>query len=431
MDIKLPPLGEGADTGTVVNVFVKAGDTIAEGQTLLELENEKAIASVPASAAGVVSQVYVKAGDKLSVGQRILTLTNGDTAATPAQPAPAAAKAAAPVAATPQAAPAAAAQPAAADEEFPTPVAAPVASPSIRRIARELGIDLARIRGSEAGGRIVTSDIRSYIEKLQRHALKPKAVAAAPADAPAPKPPPEPVDFSKWGPVTRQATSMLRQTIARRMTENWNTLPHVTQFADADFTRLNTLRKRFASAYEGKGARLTVTPLLLRALVDTLKQHPVFNCSLDEVSQDIVFKQYFHIGIAVDTEQGLLVPVLRDADKKSVLEIAKELESLAKRARERKVSREEMQGGTFTVSNQGAIGGAHFTPIINKPEVAILGIGRGALKPVVQEGKIEPRVLVPLALSYDHRVIDGGTAARFTVDFVRALEEFPEAAVAL
>lgn len=433
MDIKLPPLGEGADTGTVVNVFVKAGDTVAEGQALLELENEKAIASVPATAAGVVSQVYVKAGDKLSVGQRILALGDSGAPAAPAQPAPAVAEAATPVAPAATADRAATATPPTTlDEDFPAPVAAPVASPSIRRIARELGIDLARVRGSEAGGRIVTSDIRAYIEKLQRLPLKPKAVAAPPADVSPTKPPPVSVDFSKWGPVTRQPTTMLRQTIARRMTENWNTIPHITQFAEADFTRLNGLRKQFGAAYETKGARLTVTPLLVRALVDTLKQHPVFNCSLDEATLDIVFKDYFHIGIAVDTEQGLLVPVLRDADRKTVLEIATELESLAKRARERKVTREEMQGGTFTISNQGAIGGAHFTPIINKPEVAILGIGRGALKPVVlPDGRIEPRLLVPLALSYDHRLIDGGSAARFTVDFVRALEEFSETAVAL
>ncbi|MBP7827676.1 MAG: 2-oxo acid dehydrogenase subunit E2 [Verrucomicrobia bacterium] len=434
MNINLPPLGEGADSGTVVTVFVKAGDTITEGQTLLELENEKAIASIPASAGGVVSQVYVKAGDKLNVGQRILSLAGSEsTAPTPAAAPPAASPAAAPAAAAPTAAPALEASAAVVDTDFPEPVAAPVASPSIRRIARELGIDLARVRGSEAGGRIVTSDIRAYIEKLQQVALKPKTAAAAPpSGAPTAPPAPVSVDFSKWGPIQRQPTTMLRQTIARRMAENWQTIPHVTQFADADFTRLNALRKQFGPAYAAKGARLTVTPLLLRALVDTLKQHSVFNCSLDEATQDIVYKEYFHIGIAVDTEQGLLVPVVRDADKKSLLDLAQELETLAQRARERKVAREEMQGGTFTISNQGAIGGAHFTPIINKPEVAILGIGRGALRPAVRpDGQIEPRLLVPLALSYDHRLIDGGAAARFTVDFLRALEEFPESAVAL
>ncbi len=431
MDIKLPPLGEGADSGTVVNVFVKPGDTIAQGQALLELENEKAIASIPATVGGVVGKVFVKAGDKISVGQRIVSLGGGAESESQQSPSPAPAKATAPVPATAPTATAAEAVAGPVEEDFPKPVAAPVASPSIRRIARELGIDLGRVRGSEAGGRIVMGDIRAYIEKLQKVALKPKAAPAVAAEAAPARPVPEPVDFSKWGPITRQPTSMLRQTIARRMWESWNTIPQVTQFDDADFTRLNALRKQFASAYEKKGSRLTVTPLILRALVDTLRLHPIFNSSLDETTQDIVFKQYVHLGIAVDTEQGLLVPIIRDADKKSVLEVAKELESLAQRARDRKVSREEMQGGTFTISNQGAIGGSHFTPIINKPEVAILGIGRGAMKPVVREGQIEARLLVPLALSYDHRVIDGGTAARFMVDFVKALQELPESAVAL
>jgi pyruvate dehydrogenase E2 component (dihydrolipoamide acetyltransferase) len=430
MDIKLPPLGEGADTGKVVSVFVKPGDTITQGQTILELENEKAIASIPSSAGGVVSKVFVKAGDKISVGHRLLAL---DSSAEPVpQQTPSPAPARAPATAVPASTAAnetATAVGTAEDEAFPKRVAAPVASPSIRRIARELGIDLARVPGSEVGGRIVMSDIRAYIEKLQKVALKPKA--AAPAEAVPAKPAPETIDFSKWGPITRQPTSMLRQTIARRMWESWNTIPQVTQFDEADFTRLNALRKQFAPGYEQKGARLTITPLILRALVDTLKRHPIFNSSLDEGSQDIVLKQYVHLGIAVDTEQGLLVPIIRDADKKSVLDLSKELEQLAQRARDRKVSRDEMQGGTFTVSNQGAIGGSHFTPIINKPEVAILGIGRGTMKPVVRGGKIEARLLVPLALSYDHRVIDGGAAARFMVDFVKALEEFPEASARL
>jgi pyruvate dehydrogenase E2 component (dihydrolipoamide acetyltransferase) len=223
----------------------------------------------------------------------------------------------------------------------------------------------------------------------------------------------------------------LRQVIARRMWENWNAIPHVTQFDEADFTRLNELRKKFAPAYEKKGVRLTLTPLVLRALVETLKKHPIFNSSLDETAPAIVFKEYFHIGVAVDTEQGLIVPVIRDVDKKSVLDLAKELEQLAQKARDRKVTAEELKGGTFTITNQGAIGGAHFTPIINKPETAILGLGRGALKPVVRDGKIVVRLLTPLGLSYDHRVIDGGAAARFTVDLVKALENFEEATVAL
>ena len=414
MDVKLPKLGEGADSGVVVNVFVKEGDQIARDQAILELENEKAVASIPSTAAGVVTNIYVKAGDKISVGQRILSLSGGD------QPA----AATTPVAkrAGPEPEPEAPIEKLAAEagEKIPKPVAAPVASPSIRKLARELGIDLSKLRGSEAGGRIVLGDIRAYIARLQKSTEK-SGSTAGPA-----KPVAESIDFSKWGPVTKKPLTQLRQVIARRMWENWNAIPHVTQFDDADFTRLNELRKKFAPAYEKKGVRLTLTPLVLKALVGTLKKHPIFNSSLDEVAQEIVFKDYFYIGIAVDTEQGLIVPVIRDADKKSVLELSKELEQLAQKARDRKVTVEELKGGTFTITNQGAIGGAHFTPIINKPEVAILGLGRGAMKPVVRDGKVEVRMMTPLGLSYDHRVIDGGAAARFMVDLVAALQDMKE-----
>jgi len=422
MDLKLPNLGEGADSGVVVNVFVKEGDPVAKDQAVIELENEKAVASIPATAAGVVSRVYVKAGDKLSVGQRILSLGEGGESAT-AAPAPAAKRVEPKAGAEIPAEESADKEPVAeTDAEPSSPLAAPVAAPSVRKIARELGIDLSRIRGSEAGGRIVLGDIRAYVQRLQKASEKPKVAAAG---APA-KPAAEQIDFSKWGPVTKKPLTSLRQVIARRMLENWNAIPHVTQFDEADFTRLNELRKKFAAVYEQKGAKLTLTPLVLKALVETLKKHPLFNSSLDEVANEVVLKEYFHIGIAVDTEQGLIVPVLRDVDKKSVLDLAKELEQLAQKARDRKVTADELKGGTFTISNQGAIGGAHFTPIINKPEVAILGLGRGAMKPVARDGKVEIRMMTPLGLSYDHRVIDGGTAARFIVDLVTALQEFKE-----
>ncbi|MGO8837846.1 MAG: 2-oxo acid dehydrogenase subunit E2 [Limisphaerales bacterium] len=420
MDVKLPKLGEGADSGVVVNVFVKEGDPVARDQAILELENEKAVASIPSTAAGVVTKIHVKAGDKVSVGQRLITLDGG------AGPAAAPAKRAAAKPAPEPEAPAEAAVEED-EEEIPAPVAAPVASPSLRKMARDLGIDLSKVRGSEPGGRIVLGDLRAYIQRLVRAAARP-----APAAAGAPvRPAAEAIDFSKWGPVRKQPLTPLRQVIARRMWENWNAIPHVTQFDDADFTRLNELRKQYAPAYEKKGAKLTLTPLVLKALVETLKRHPVFNSSLDEAAQALVIKDYFHIGIAVDTEQGLIVPVIRDVDKKSVLELAKELEQLAQRARERKATGDELKGGTFTISNQGAIGGAHFTPIVNKPEVAILGLGRGALKPAVHDGKIEARLLTPLGLSYDHRVIDGGAAARFIVDLVKAMGDFKEEMVKL
>ncbi len=420
MDVKLPRLGEGADSGVVVNVFVKEGDVVAKDQAILELENEKAVASIPSTAAGVVAKIYVKPRDKITVGQRLLSLSGGEptSAAAPttkhARPEPEAEVADE--------------ESAGADEETPQRVAAPVASPSLRKLVRELGIDLSRVRGSEAGGRIGVGDVRTYIARLQKAADKPRPAAETATPA---KPAAEPIDFSQWGPVTKKPVTPLRQVIARRLSESWTTIPHVTQFDAADFTQLNALRKKFAPAYEKKGAKLTLTPFVLKALVETLKKHPIFNSSLDEVAGEIVIKEYFHIGIAVDTEQGLIVPVIRDVDKKSMLELVKELEQLAQKARDRKVTAEELKGGTFTISNQGAIGGAHFTPIVNKPQVAILGLGRGALKPVVRDGKIVERMMTPLGVSYDHRVIDGGGAARFIVDLVKAMEGFSEDAVKL
>ncbi|MEK7707230.1 MAG: 2-oxo acid dehydrogenase subunit E2, partial [Verrucomicrobiota bacterium] len=385
----------------------------AKDQVVIELENEKAVAGIPSSAAGVVTKIFVKAGEKLGVGQRILSLVETGkpaVSATPAQPTKDEPTSEPEITGT------------AADDggEIPKRVAAPVASPSIRKLARELGLDLSRVRGSEAGGRISLADLRAYIQRLHQTAQK-----AKPVGAPA-KPAAEQIDFSKWGPVTKKPLTPLRQVIARRMWENWNAIPHVTQFDEADFTRLNELRKKFAPAYEAKGTKLTLTPLILKAVADTLKKHPIFNSSFDEVANEIVLKEYIHIGIAVDTEAGLIVPVIRDVDKKSVLDLSKELERLAHKARDRKVTADELKGGTFTISNQGAIGGGHFTPIINKPEVAILGLGRGALKPVVRNGKVEVRIMTPLGLSYDHRVIDGGAAARFIVDLVKAMENFEE-----
>ena len=420
MDVKLPNLGEGADSGTVVNLLVKAGDTVTAGQGLLELESEKAVATIPAPAGGVVGQVFVKLGDKVSVGQRLLAI--GETGSV--APAPAAA----PVAKAPVAAQPAAVEAPIADLPPAQPGVEPTASPSIRRIARELGLDLTQVRASERGGRIVMSDVRAYIAQLQHLAAAPKA---APAAAVAEKPAVESVDFSKWGEISKKPRSMLRKVIARRMTENWNAIPHVTQFDEADITALLELRKKFAPAYEAKGTRLTLTSFALKAVAATLKKHPIFNSSLDEVANEIVLKEYVHLGLAVDTDAGLIVPVLRDADKKSLLELSKDIEEMAKKARDRKVSADELKGGTFTISNQGGIGGAHFTPIVNKPEVAILGLGKGALKAVVREKQIVQRMMLPLAISYDHRVIDGGAAARFTVDLLAAFESFKEADVTL
>jgi pyruvate dehydrogenase E2 component (dihydrolipoamide acetyltransferase) len=426
MDLRLPKLGEGAESGTVVSVLVKEGDAVSSGQTLIELENEKAVAPIPSTVAGTVARLRVKEGDKVSVGQVIATITESSGA-----PAPAAAPPAKP-------APSRRGQP----EREPEPEdfdgeAEPAAegtddtrvsaAPSVRKIARELGIPLGKIRGRERGGRIVMADLRAYVQRLEKLAAQPRgAVPGKPA-----APPPERIDFSKWGEVTKKPMAPLRKTIARRMVENWNAIPHVTQFDEADLTTVDGLRKKFAAAYEKKGVKLTLTPFVIRAVVAALKKHPIFNSSIDEIAEEIVVKEYFHIGIAVDTEHGLMVPVLREADKKSLVDLSRELNALAEKARDRKLALEEMQGGTFTISNQGGIGSAHFTPIVNKPEVAILGLGRGAERAVVKGGKIEPRLMAPICISYDHRVIDGGAAARFTVDLVQALENFREEDVKL
>ena len=397
MDIRLPNLGEGADSGVVVNILVKAGDSVQLEQSILELETDKAVGSIPASAAGIVQQIRVSIGDKISAGTVLLTLAESAGTAAPA-PAPVAQRSAArPV------------QPVAPPAQAGTGVP-PAASPTVRKMAAQLGIDLAVVPGSGHGGRIAVEDLRAYIQNLQ--------TAGAPAKTPAS------IDFSKFGPVKKQPVSQLRKTIARRMSASWAAVPRVTQFDEADITGLNELRKRFAPAYEKQGAKLTLTVFAIKAVVQTLKKHPLFNSSFDEATSEIVLKGYFHVGIAVDTEHGLLVPVIRDADQKTMLQLAKELEDLAGKTRDRKLTSDQMQGGSFTISNQGGIGSGAFTPIVNVPEVAILGLGRGALKPAVVSGKIEPRLLLPVAVSYDHRVIDGGNAARFVVELVAAFQNF-------
>ena len=428
MDVRLPKIGDSADSGTVVSILVKPGDVITAGQTVIELEQEKAVAPIPSSAAGTVGEIRVREGEKISVGTVILTLTGATGGSAPA---PAAAPAAA--AASRPARRAQVVQDDDDDDVLPADEGdggpTPGASPYVRKVARELGIPLSRVAGSGNGGRVVITDLARHIARLERavaragrYAEEPKGLSFAPVST----------DFSVFGPVVSEPLTELRKVIASRMVENSVSLPHVTQFDDADLSRIEALRKQYKGDYEKAGARLTPTPFIIKALVSALKKHPRFNSSVNEVAQTLVLKQYYHIGIAVDTDAGLLVPVLKDADKKSLLQIAQELTAIAEKARDRKVGAEDMKGGTFTISNQGAIGGGHFTPIINKPESAILGIGKTQQKPVVTaEGKIEARPMMPITVSYDHRIIDGGSAARFTVDLVKALQEFPESEVKL
>jgi pyruvate dehydrogenase E2 component (dihydrolipoamide acetyltransferase) len=297
-------------------------------------------------------------------------------------------------------------------------------------MARDLGLDLTQIRGSESGGRVVLEDLRAYIQRLQQIARQAAAPSAPAAPAPAPAvQAKEAVDFSRWGPVRREKMSSLRRTVSQRMTQSWSAIPKIDQFDDADITHLLALRKKYSAAYEKKKARLTLTPFILKVVANALRKHPRANSSIDEATNEIVFKDYYHLGVAVDTEAGLIVPVLRDSDKKTLLDLSRELNELTEKTRRRKVGIEELQGGTFTISNQGSIGGSYFTPIIYAPQVAILGVGQGGAKAVAVDGKVAVRTLVPLCLSYDHRVLDGGDAVRFLREIVAGLQTFPESDV--
>jgi pyruvate dehydrogenase E2 component (dihydrolipoamide acetyltransferase) len=429
MDIRLPRLGEGADSGTVASIFVKEGDQVKKDQPILELESEKAVASIPSPESGTVSKLHVREGDMIKVGQLILTLTGGGS--TEAPPRTVAAEEGNVKAGLAEAVPLSpATMPVALTADagvYSSPAQdgpLPAASPTIRKMARELGIDLRRVKGSERGGRIVMDDLRRYVAWLQETALKPTAaMPSAPSSGPVPSPS---IDFSRWGNVRVQKMTTLRRTISSRMVESWTRVPHVTQFDEVDVTRVLSLRTAYAAAYEQQGAKLTVTSFAIRAVTQALKLHPLMNASLNEAAGELVLKQYYHIGLAVDTEHGLIVPVIRDADTKNLKQLSIEVQQLADKARQRTLALEEMQGGSFSISNQGGIGGGAFTPIINAPEAAILGIGRSVARPVIREGKVVERIILPLGLSYDHRVIDGANAARFMVDLVRAFEQFDE-----
>ena len=387
MDVTLPKLAEGADSGTVVNILVAEGDQVQVDQTLLELENEKAVAPIPSTGSGTVGRIHVEAGQVVSVGQVLVTIDEDGTARGAAPPPPPVAESAAPTA--PAAPPEV---PREAQVHVSGSGAPPAASPTVRKIARELGIDLTRVKGSQRGGRIVMADVRSYVQGLQQLALKPAAPAAEPAVDVF-----QTLDLAQWGPTRRERMSPLRRTIAQRMTSSWTTVPHVTQFDDADITGLMELRKRYAKAYEKAGARLTVTSFAIKAAVSALDKYPAFKTSIDYRALEIVTRDYVHIGVAVDTEAGLIAPVIRDADKKDLLGLSIELDELAERTRQRKLSADEMQGGTFTISNLGSIGGSYFTPIVNSPQVAVLGMGRGVQRPMVRDRKVALRMVLPLA----------------------------------
>ena len=438
MDVKLPQLAEGVESGTVVGILVSEGQEIKKNQPIMELETQKAVGSIPSPDSGTVTRIHVKEGMEVSVGQTLVSISPGKGEAPAAAPTP---PKAAPSVAQPRPDERPTARPDEKDNAKPETAVdtyryesksgvPPPAPPSIRKIARELGIDLTRIQGSESGGRIALQDVRAYIERLQQMAFdrtKP-APGAAETTASAPRHE-ESIDFAKWGSIRREKMSNLRRTVSRRMLQSWSTIPKINQFDDADITALLALRKKFAEAYEKKQAHLTLTPFILKVVANALRKYPRVNSSLDEATNEIIYKEYCHIGVAVDTEAGLIVPVVRDVDKKNLADIARELNELTEKTRQRKVSIEELQGGTFTISNQGSIGGAHFTPIIYAPQVAILGVGQGGPTPVVIDGKVAVRTILPLCLAYDHRVLDGGDAVRFLKEIVTGLESLSEADV--
>ena len=402
-DFKLPELGENIAGGTVVRITVKIGEAVKKDQNVIELETDKASIEVPSPIAGVIREILVKEGAQAKVGQVIMKIEAGATAA--AAPA-AASKPAAPQAPAAKPEPkAVAVQPMKAVPAFVPSTSidhdSVPAAPTIRRLARELGLDIAKVPGTGPGGRISKEDVKAYAKQLITGGAGSGGGAGIPQQ---PLP-----DFTKWGEIERKPMNNIRKKTAEHLSYAWQTIPHVTQFDKTDITELEKLRKRFSTA----DRKLTITPFILKVIASALKTFPQFNTSIDMARNEIIQKNYYHIGVAVDTERGLLVPVVRDIDKKSIFEIAQELNVIAEKSRAKKLTIDEMQGGCFTLTNLGGIGGTYFTPIVNTPEAAILGISRAQWEPVYIEGQFVPRLMLPLSLSYDHRLIDGADGARF------------------
>ena len=438
-EFKLPILGENVSVGTIAKVLVSKGDTVQENQTVIEIETDKAVAEIPSTVSGKVVEVKVKEGQSIKAGATIFTYEAGaadEPKAEAAQPEPAAAK--------PAPAPAQRPAPAAAPKlhvlEKPSAAPAPavaraaggtvLAAPSVRRLARELGVDIHDVPTADPSGRVTAQEVQAFAQG---------GVAAAPNDAAhasgSAAPATQPTERSEtpanlgdleqdaWGAVAREPMNGIRKKTVEFMTQCWTTIPHVTHFEKADVTDIETLRQKQGKKFEKEGIKLTVTSFVLKVLAEALKKYPKFNSSIDLDGQAILLKQYYHIGVAVDTPNGLLVPVLRNVDQMSVRDISIELPQLAEKARNRKLTLEDMQGGTFTVSNLGGVGGYGFTPIVAAPQVAILGMSRSQVEPVFVNGQFVPRTMLPLSLSYDHRVVDGAEAARFMRWVCETLEQ--------
>jgi pyruvate dehydrogenase E2 component (dihydrolipoamide acetyltransferase) len=479
VQVKLPAIGDGIESGDILDIFVSVGDMVSEGQDIVEVETDKATVPVPSSASGKVSRILVKPGDTVAIGGAILEIETSGGGSAPAAPAPVKAAAptpppAPPVAQAPPAAPApvvappqpiappppvqaapvaapvvqtppvvhAVPQPAATSRDVATPVAAQgvasrvatastdegiiPAGPAIRRLAREVGVDLAQVSGTGDGGRITREDVLTMVRRASQvvRAAAPAATPSGPTvSAAAPGASADPTARDDNGPIRVERMTKIRKTIAAQMHASWSTVPRVTNFDDADVTELERLRQSSKDDYAAQGLKLTTMPFLIKAVATALRHHPELNAVIDSENEQIIYKDYVNLGIAVDTERGLVVPVLRNVDQAGIPEITRRLAELSGKVRGGQFAVNELRGGTFTISNLGAIGGQYSTPIVNVPEVAILLVGRSRKLPVVMpDDSIQPRLMMPLSLSYDHRLVDGGAAARFLNDIIGYLE---------
>jgi pyruvate dehydrogenase E2 component (dihydrolipoamide acetyltransferase) len=437
VEFKIPNLGENVSSGDIVNVLVKEGDTIVGNQPVVELETDKAVVEIPCPYAGKISKVLVKKGDTVKVGQTILIVEEEGAGAAVVPSAPSAAgevkeakkpapavettvseKQAGPAPSPAAEVPQAPSEPSVsagrpADDGRSTTEPIP-AGPAVRRLARELGVDLRTVTGTGRFGRITPEDVQKAATGL--------VAGRVGVGVPSPVVPPGEPDRDNWGSIRREKMSKIRKTIAAQMTKSWTTIPRVTNFDDADVTDLENLRKSVPPDFVGPGIKLTMMPFIMRAVAIALRHHPLLNASIDEQNEQIVYKEYVNLGIAVDTPRGLVVPVVRNADKLSIPELARALATVAQKARNVDFTVDDLRGGTFTISNLGAVGGTYSTPIINYPEVAILLVGRSRWMPVVRDGQIVPRYMMPLSLSYDHRLVDGATAARFLNEVIDWLQ---------
>lgn len=437
-EFRLPSLGENVSEATVGKILVQVGDTVKKGQPILEIETDKAVAEIPSNFDGKIIQIHITVGKKVKPGELIFTYEEVAQTTKTSEPVtiPEPPKQVSEPAPTPPPSYPSPPRPSVTPPatpitsgigRVPRPAGSPIlAPPTVRRLARELGINLEEVPTMDPHGRITMEDVMAYYHEFVES--KKKQAATSTMEFPItteqaeeiPKESGE-VTRDKWGPITIEPMSTIRKKTAEQMTKSWSA-PQVTHFDKADITELDALREKYAGKIQSSGGRLTTIVFIMKAVVEALKRFPKFNATIDLEQEQIIYKRYYHLGIAVDTEQGLLVPVIRDVDKKTIKELAIELPQIAERARSRKISLEELQGATFTISNLGGIGGYAFTPIVNHPQVAILGVSRASIEPVYRDGKFEPRLLLPLTLSYDHRLIDGADSARFLRWLCSALE---------